>query len=119
MHQHTSSVISSRGISRSQKYSSLAGLYQALLSDLIMGYILIGSSSGTFSLIIVFLIARASNVVVEVMMILLLLLLLVVISLFISMAALFLADLVASTALASISRFSSFKISGLSPCNIN
>ena len=116
----TSSVISSLSISMSQKYSSLAGLYQVPLSALIIGYIFIGSFLRILSSTVVFLIDRALKAVVLLLLLLLLLLLSVFIvklsKVFISvMLYLILTDL--SRLL--LGNFSSFELSGFGACNMN
>ena len=115
----TSSVISSLSISMSQKYSSLAGLYQVPLSALIIGYIFIGSFLRILSSTVVFLIDRALKAVVLLLLLLLLLLSVFIVKLskvFISvMLYLILTDL--SRLL--LGNFSSFELSGFGACNMN
>ena len=116
----TSSVISSLSISMSQKYSSLAGLYQVPLSALIIGYIFIGSFLRILSSTVVFLIDRALKAVV----LLLLLLLLLLLSVFIVKLSKVFISVMLYLILTDLSRlksgnFSSFELSDFCACNMN
>ena len=116
----TSSVISSLSISMSQKYSSLAGLYQVPLSALIIGYIFIGCFLRILSSTVVFLIDRALKAVV----LLLLLLLLLLLSVFIVKLSKVFISVMLYLILTDLSRlmsgnFSSFELSGFCACNMN